>query len=79
MHDRVLSEVELYEATGLGEIAFDLTVRLRCCVPKLEAVAFERQMEIKVGHKAHIEPFHIVNLDLVEVNIEVFDKALTDD
>ena len=75
MHDRVLSEVKLDKATGLGEIAFDLTVRLRCCVPKLEAVAFERQMEIKVGHKAHIEPFHIVNLDFVKINIPFFDHA----
>ena len=36
-------------------------------------------MEFEVTNKAHIKPFHIVNFDLVKVDIEVFDKALTDD
>ena len=79
MHYWVLIEDKLDEAARLAEIPFDLVVRLRYRVPKVETVAFKRQMEFEVTDKAHIEPFHIVNLDLVEVNIEVFDKTLTDD
>ena len=79
MHNRVLIEDKLDKAARLAEIPFDLVVRLRYRVPEVETVAFKRQMEFEVTDIAHIEILYVVNLDLVEVDIKVFNEALTDD